>query len=170
MKLLVKGKLGYLQEASELLLLRRSIQELGSQESCEKLLVDCCSGGAQGSVDPAEELKNVDWEEVVELRNVLWNVLDASVEHARLVGYLPSFPCLCPRGTFPTRCLRTQLEGVIHSGDKYSVVESYHGLSSAYRNVADLHIIWLLHLSEAHQEGQAWAEAAQCAVGFRGSC
>ena len=56
------------------------------------------------------------------------------------------------------------MEGVINSGDKCAVVESYAGLAHAYSHVADLNIMWLLHLCEAHQEGQAWAEAAQCAI------
>ncbi|PHT45057.1 hypothetical protein CQW23_14215 [Capsicum baccatum] len=30
--------------------------------------------------------------------------------------------------------------------------------------IPDLHIMWLLHLCEAHQEMQSWAEAAQCVV------
>jgi hypothetical protein len=28
--------------------------------------------------------------------------------------------------------------------------------------------MWLLHLCDAHQEMQSWAEAAQCAVGVAG--
>ncbi|KAM0021027.1 putative dedicator of cytokinesis [Helianthus debilis subsp. tardiflorus] len=34
----------------------------------------------------------------------------------------------------------------------------------AFAPVSDLHIMWLLHLCDAHQELQSWAEAAQCAV------
>jgi hypothetical protein len=38
----------------------------------------------------------------------------------------------------------------------------------AYAPVPDLHIMWLLHLCDAHQEMQSWAEAAQCAVAVAG--
>ena len=54
------------------------------------------------------------------------------------------------------------------SVDKYAAAESYHSLAWAYAHVPDLHIMWLLHLCDAHQEMQSWAEAAQCAVGVAG--
>lgn len=52
--------------------------------------------------------------------------------------------------------------------DKYSTTEGFHGLAWAYRNVPDLHIMWLLYLCDAHQQNQSWAEAAQCAVAVAG--
>lgn len=52
--------------------------------------------------------------------------------------------------------------------DKYGTAESYHSLAWAYAHVPDLHIMWLLHLCDAHQEMQSWAEAAQCAVAVAG--
>lgn len=52
--------------------------------------------------------------------------------------------------------------------DRYAAAESYHKLAMAFAPVPDLHIMWLLHLCDAHQEMQSWAEAAQCAVAVAG--
>lgn len=52
--------------------------------------------------------------------------------------------------------------------DKYAAAESFYRLAMAYESVPDLHIMWLLHLCDAHQEMQSWAEAAQCAVAVAG--
>lgn len=52
--------------------------------------------------------------------------------------------------------------------DRYAAAESFHKLAMAYASVPDLHIMWLLHLCDAHQEMQSWAEAAQCAVAVAG--
>lgn len=52
--------------------------------------------------------------------------------------------------------------------DRYAAAESYYKLAMAYASVPDLHIMWLLHLCDAHQEMQSWAEAAQCAVAVAG--
>lgn len=52
--------------------------------------------------------------------------------------------------------------------DKYATAEAYHGLATAYTNVPDLHIMWLLYLCEVHQGNQSYAEAAQCAVAVAG--
>lgn len=52
--------------------------------------------------------------------------------------------------------------------DRYSAAESFHKLALAFAPVPDLHIMWLLHLCDAHQEMQSWAEAAQCAVAVAG--
>lgn len=59
-------------------------------------------------------------------------------------------------------------QGPLLSVDKYAAAESYHSLAWAYAHVPDLHIMWLLHLCDAHQEMQSWAEAAQCAVAVAG--
>lgn len=56
----------------------------------------------------------------------------------------------------------------IISSDKYATAEAYYGLASAYANVPDLHIMWLLYLCEVHQGNQSYAEAAQCAVAVAG--
>ena len=54
------------------------------------------------------------------------------------------------------------------TADRYAAAESFHKLAMAYAPVPDLHIMWLLHLCDAHQEMQSWAEAAQCAVAVAG--
>ncbi|XP_047252743.1 guanine nucleotide exchange factor SPIKE 1 [Capsicum annuum] len=48
--------------------------------------------------------------------------------------------------------------------DRYAAAESFNKLAMTFSPVPDLHIMWLLHLCDAHQEMQSWAEAAQCAV------
>lgn len=50
------------------------------------------------------------------------------------------------------------------SMDRYAAAEGFYKLATAFAPVPDLHIMWLLHLCDAHQEMQSWAEAAQCAV------
>lgn len=50
------------------------------------------------------------------------------------------------------------------SMDRYAAAEGFYKLAMAFAPVPDLHIMWLLHLCDAHQEMQSWAEAAQCAV------
>jgi dedicator of cytokinesis protein 6/7/8 len=52
--------------------------------------------------------------------------------------------------------------------DRYAAAEGFYKLAMAYAPVPDLHIMWLLHLCDAHQEMQSWAEAAQCAVAVAG--
>lgn len=52
--------------------------------------------------------------------------------------------------------------------DRYAAAEGFYKLAMAYVPVPDLHIMWLLHLCDAHQEMQSWAEAAQCAVAVAG--
>ncbi|PHU13952.1 hypothetical protein BC332_15157 [Capsicum chinense] len=50
--------------------------------------------------------------------------------------------------------------------DKYSyvAVESFYKQVMEFSPIPDLHIMWLLHLWEAHQEMQSWAETAQSVV------
>lgn len=52
--------------------------------------------------------------------------------------------------------------------DRYAAAEGFYKLAMAFAPVPDLHIMWLLHLCDAHQEMQSWAEAAQCAVAVAG--
>ena len=63
--------------------------------------------------------------------------------------------------TFPWYC-------PVMNIDIYSASESFYKLAVAFAPVPDLHIMWLLHLCDAHQEMQSWAEAAQCAVAVAG--
>lgn len=60
------------------------------------------------------------------------------------------------------------VQGTLMNMDRYAAAESYHKLAMAFAPVPDLHIMWLLHLCDAHQEMQSSAEAAQCAVAVAG--
>lgn len=60
------------------------------------------------------------------------------------------------------------LQGSAMAMDRYAAAESFYKLGMAFAPVPDLHIMWLLHLCDAHQEMQSWAEAAQCAVAVAG--
>ncbi|RRT58159.1 hypothetical protein B296_00046795 [Ensete ventricosum] len=68
----------------------------------------------------------------------------------------------------PTFTYSHWLQASIMTVDRYASAESYYKLALAYASVPDLHIMWLLHLCDAHQEMQSWAEAAQCAVAVAG--
>ena len=48
-------------------------------------------------------------------------------------------------------------QGSMISIDRYIAAESFHILAWAYAHVVDMHIMWLLHLCDAHQEMQSWA-------------
>ncbi|PHU04890.1 BAG family molecular chaperone regulator 5, mitochondrial [Capsicum chinense] len=54
--------------------------------------------------------------------------------------------------------------------DKYRYVaaESFYKPVIEFSPMPDLHIMWLLHLCEAHQEMQSWAKAAQCVITVAG--
>lgn len=64
--------------------------------------------------------------------------------------------------------MRAILQASLMTIDRYAAAESFYKLAMAYAPVPDLHIMWLLHLCDAHQEMQSWAEAAQCAVAVAG--
>ncbi|KAM3344161.1 guanine nucleotide exchange factor SPIKE 1 [Capsicum galapagoense] len=51
---------------------------------------------------------------------------------------------------------------------RYVAVESFYKPVIEFSPMLDLHIMWLLHLCEAHQEMQSWAEAAQCVITVAG--
>ena len=59
-------------------------------------------------------------------------------------------------------------QATVMTTDRYAASESFYKLAMAFAPVPDLHIMWLLHLCDAHQEMQSWAEAAQCAVDVAG--
>ncbi|GER31994.1 hypothetical protein STAS_08040 [Striga asiatica] len=82
------------------------------------------------------------WSEIKDLSDSLILALDASLEHALLASVMTL--------------------------DRYAAAESFYKLAMAFAPVPDLHIMWLLHLCDAHQEMQSWAEAAQCAVAVAG--
>lgn len=70
---------------------------------------------------------------------------------------------LCPLALAPFF-----LQASVMNVDRYAAAESFYKLAMAFAPVPDLHIMWLLHLCDAHQEMQSWAEAAQCAVAVAG--
>eukprot|EP00249_Psilotum_nudum_P010605 c22642_g1_i1 orf=2267-4960(+) len=134
---------GLLEESGEARRLRRSLKELAVEDISHELLKSC--GLAEDSLDAVPEGFHENqwkWLEVHDLSRTLLCALDAGVEHALL--------------------------GPMMSVDKYAAAESFHSLAWAYSHVPDLHIMWLLHLCDAHQEMQSWAEAAQCAVAVAG--
>ncbi|CAM6094734.1 unnamed protein product [Calypogeia fissa] len=134
---------GSLEESGEARRLRKSLQEMATEAISADLLQECSlPENALTAVPDGESDDRWRWSELQDLSSTLLRALDAAIEHALLSPTL----------------------GV----DKYATAESYHGLAWAYSHVPDLHIMWLLHLCDAHQEMHSWAEAAQCAVAVAG--
>jgi hypothetical protein len=67
-----------------------------------------------------------------------------------------------------TKPVNFNVQGSVMTVDRCAAAEGFYKLALAYAPVPDLHIMWLLHLCDAHQEMQSWAEAAQCAVAVAG--
>ncbi|XP_024369391.1 guanine nucleotide exchange factor SPIKE 1 isoform X5 [Physcomitrium patens] len=135
---------GSLEESGESQRLRRSLQQIAQESISADLLREC--GLPEDSLTALPEGVNGQqwsWAGVAELSTSLLKAVDAAVGHA-LLG---------PE---------------ILMNDKYATAEAYHGLATAYTNVPDLHIMWLLYLCEVHQGNQSYAEAAQCAVAVAG--
>ncbi|KAJ7561812.1 hypothetical protein O6H91_03G042400 [Diphasiastrum complanatum] len=134
---------GSLDESGEARRLRRSLKEIAVEDISQDLLRECGLPTDLLSKPPDGSQGGCwNWSEVDGLSVTLIRAFDAGVEHALL--------------------------GPMMSIDKYATAESFHGLAWAYAHVPDLHIMWLLHLSDAHQEMHSWAEAAQCAVAVAG--
>lgn len=134
---------GYLEESGEAQRLRKSVEELAQENISHDRLRECgVSLTALDAIAEGSRENRWRWIEVRDVSIALLRALDAGTEHALLVPML--------------------------SIDKYAAAESYHSLAWAYAHVPDLHIMWLLHLCDAHQEMQSWAEAAQCAVAVAG--
>eukprot|EP00250_Pteridium_aquilinum_P019527 c24469_g1_i1 orf=329-5872(-) len=134
---------GYLEESGEAGRLRKSLEELAQENISHDRLRACgISLTALDAVAEGSRENRWRWSEVREVSTALLRALDAGTEHALL--------------------------GPMLSIDKYAAAESYHSLAWAYAHVPDLHIMWLLHLCDAHQEMQSWAESAQCAVAVAG--
>lgn len=134
---------GCLEESGEARRLKKSLQEVAQKDISHDLLEECgISLNALDAVSEASRENRWRWMEVEDISETLLRALKAGVEHALL--------------------------GPMLSVDKYATAESFHGLAWAYAHVPDLHIMWLLHLCDAHQEMQSWAEAAQCAVAVAG--
>ncbi|KAH7428651.1 hypothetical protein KP509_09G010400 [Ceratopteris richardii] len=134
---------GCMEESGEIGRLRKSLVELAQENIAHDRLRECSiSISALDAVTEGSRENRWRWGEVREVSMALLRALDAGTEHALL--------------------------GPMLGVDKYAAAESYHSLAWAYAHVPDLHIMWLLHLCDAHQEMQSWAEAAQCAVAVAG--
>lgn len=133
---------GSLEESGETRRLRKSLEEMADVRS-KDLLKDCGLPVTALEVAPEGSSDNRwSWVEVKHLSKCLVQALDAGLEHALL--------------------------GSVVTVDRYAAAEGFYKLAMAYAPVPDLHIMWLLHLCDAHQEMQSWAEAAQCAVAVAG--
>ncbi|GAB2256806.1 hypothetical protein Droror1_Dr00022865 [Drosera rotundifolia] len=134
---------GTLEESGEARGLKKSLEELADESKSPLLLAEC--GIPEKSLVAKAESGTEDrwsWSEVKHLSESLIMALDPSLEHAILDSVM--------------------------NIDRYAAAESFHKLAVAFAPVPDLHIMWLLHLCDAHQEIQSWAEAAQCAVAVAG--
>ncbi|KAL5730695.1 MAP kinase Spk1 [Ranunculus cassubicifolius] len=134
---------GSLEESGESRRLRKSLIEMADEERTSDLLQEC--GMSASSLVAVYEGATDDrwsWSEVKHLSESLLLALDANLEHALLASVM--------------------------TVDRYAAAESFYKLAVAYAPVPDLHIMWLLHLCDAHQEMQSWAEAAECAVAVAG--
>ncbi|RDY05576.1 Guanine nucleotide exchange factor SPIKE 1 [Mucuna pruriens] len=134
---------GSLEESGEARRLRKSLDEMKDETKNAYLLKECGLPENALVTIPEKVTENRwSWSEVKYLSDSLLLALDGSLEHA----------LLAPMMTM----------------DRYAAAESFYKLAMAFAPVPDLHIMWLLHLCDAHQEMQSWAEAAQCAVGVAG--
>ncbi|KAK6251657.1 hypothetical protein QUC31_013377 [Theobroma cacao] len=134
---------GTLEESGEARRLRKSLEEMSDEVKSSGLLNECGLPENSLLVTPENfEENRWSWSEVKSLSGSLLLALDASLEHALLASVM--------------------------SMDRYAAAESFYKLAMAFAPVPDLHIMWLLHLCDAHQEMQSWAEAAQCAVAVAG--
>ncbi|KAK9081739.1 hypothetical protein Syun_031185 [Stephania yunnanensis] len=134
---------GSLEESGEARRLRKSLTEMADECRSLDLLKECGLGENSLVAVPENLTENRwSWSEVKHLSDSLLQALDANLEHALLSSVM--------------------------TVDRYAAAESFYKLAMAYAPVPDLHIMWLLHLCDAHQEMQSWAEAAQCAVAVAG--
>ncbi|XP_047310694.1 guanine nucleotide exchange factor SPIKE 1 [Impatiens glandulifera] len=134
---------GTLEESGEAKRLRKSLTEMADEATSQCLLRDC--GLSENSLTAIPEKSSENrwsWSDVKYLSESLLLALDASLEHALLASVM--------------------------NMDRYAAAESFYKLGMAFAPVPDLHIMWLLHLCDAHQEMQSWAEAAECAVAVAG--
>ncbi|KAK1318522.1 hypothetical protein QJS10_CPB04g00652 [Acorus calamus] len=131
------------EESGEAQRLRKSLGEMADEARSIDLLRECgLPANALQAVPEGSTENRWSWLEVRHLSDSLLQALDAGLEHALL--------------------------GSVVGVDKYATAESFYKLAMAYAPVPDLHIMWLLHLCDAHQEMQSCAEAAQCAVAVAG--
>ncbi|XP_011659040.1 guanine nucleotide exchange factor SPIKE 1 isoform X1 [Cucumis sativus] len=130
---------GTLEESGEAQRLRKSLEDMADESKSSSLLNECgLPENALVIIPEASADNRWSWSELKYLSDSLLLALDASLEHALLASVM--------------------------SMDRYAAAEGFYKLAMAFAPVPDLHIMWLLHLCDAHQEMQSWAEAAQCAV------
>ncbi|KAH9673832.1 Guanine nucleotide exchange factor SPIKE 1 [Citrus sinensis] len=134
---------GTLEESGEARRLRKSLEEMADEARSPSQFRECGLPEDALLAIPEKFTENRwSWSEVKHLSVSLLLALDASLEHSLL--------------------------GSAMTMDRYAAAESFYKLAMAFAPVPDLHIMWLLHLCDAHQEMQSWAEAAQCAVAVAG--
>uniref|UniRef100_A0A803P3J8 Guanine nucleotide exchange factor SPIKE 1 n=1 Tax=Cannabis sativa TaxID=3483 RepID=A0A803P3J8_CANSA len=134
---------GTLEESGEARRLRKSLEEMSDEDKSPGLLRECgLSESALLALPEKMTESKWSWSNVKYLSESLLLALDGSLEHSLL--------------------------GSMMTMDRYAAAESFYKLAMAFAPVPDLHIMWLLHLCDAHQEMQSWAEAAQCAVAVAG--
>lgn len=133
---------GTLEESGEARRLRKSLEEMADESKSSSLLRECGLPENALVAIPEGSENRWSWSEVKFLSNSLLLALNASLEHA--------------------------LVAPVMNMDRYAAAESFYKLAISFAPVPDLHIMWLLHLCDAHQEMQSWAEAAQCAVAVAG--
>ncbi|KAL6198828.1 hypothetical protein ACLB2K_028616 [Fragaria x ananassa] len=134
---------GTLEESGEARRLRKSLEEVADAATSPSLLRECGLPESALLEIPEKMTENRwSWSDVKYLSDSLLLALDASLEHALL--------------------------GSMMTMDRHAAAESFYKLAMAFAPVPDLHIMWLLHLCDAHQEMQSWAESAQCAVAVAG--
>ncbi|KAA8534720.1 hypothetical protein F0562_029838 [Nyssa sinensis] len=134
---------GTLEESGEARRLRKSLEEMADESNSHNQLRENGLPESALVAIPERSAENRwSWSEVKYLSDSLLLALDSSLEHALLASVMTM--------------------------DRYAAAESFYKLATAFAPVPDLHIMWLLHLCDAHQEMQSWAEAAQCAVAVAG--
>lgn len=132
-----------LEESGEARRLRKSLEDMADEFKSTTLLTECGLLENAFTALPEKSTENRwSWSDVKFVSTSLILALDASLEHALLASVM--------------------------TVDRYAAAESFYKLGMAFAPVPDLHIMWLLHLCDAHQEMQSWAEAAQCAVAVAG--
>lgn len=134
---------GTQEESGEANRLRKSLEEMADYSKSPNLLTECdLPDDALISVNQQGVENNWSWSKVKQLSESLLVALDATLDHALLASVM--------------------------TVDRYAAAEGFYKLAMAFAPVPDLHIMWLLHLCDAHQEMQSWAEAAECAVAVAG--
>ncbi|KAK7820251.1 guanine nucleotide exchange factor spike 1 [Quercus suber] len=143
------------KESGEARRLRKSLEEMSDEAKSPNLLRECgLSDSALVTIPERSEENRWSWSEVKYLSDsLLLALMEAWSMH------------YCKNNTIIFSLLS---QGSVMTMDRYTAVESFYKLAMTFAPIPDLHIMWLLHLCDAHQEMQSWAEAAKCAVAVAG--